>query len=71
MTKGRLEAFSDGVFAIIITIMVLDQLYLELFLDFRRPISFITFRPAFTSFLTNVIGIGLPVGKLTMAFVVA
>jgi hypothetical protein len=24
MTKGRLEAFSDGVFAIIITIMVLD-----------------------------------------------
>lgn len=24
MEKGRLEAFSDGVFAIIITIMVLD-----------------------------------------------
>ena len=24
MKKGRLEAFSDGVFAIIITIMVLD-----------------------------------------------
>jgi uncharacterized membrane protein len=24
MTKGRLEAFSDGVFAIIITIMVLE-----------------------------------------------
>src|SRR5476649_816082 len=24
MTKGRLEAFSDGVFAVIITIMVLD-----------------------------------------------
>jgi TMEM175 potassium channel family protein len=24
MTKGRLEAFSDGVFAIIITIMVLN-----------------------------------------------
>jgi uncharacterized membrane protein len=24
MNKGRLEAFSDGVFAIIITIMVLD-----------------------------------------------
>jgi uncharacterized membrane protein len=24
MTKGHLEAFSDGVFAIIITIMVLD-----------------------------------------------
>ena len=25
MTKGRLEAFSDGVIAIIITIMVLDR----------------------------------------------
>jgi uncharacterized membrane protein len=24
MSKGRLEAFSDGVFAVIITIMVLD-----------------------------------------------
>ena len=25
MSKGRLEAFSDGVFAVIITIMVLDM----------------------------------------------
>jgi hypothetical protein len=34
-------------------------------------LSFIAFRLAFTSFLTNVIGTGLPIGKLTMAFVVA
>ena len=25
MTKGRMEAFSDGVFAVIITIMVLEM----------------------------------------------
>src|SRR5208283_1360278 len=34
-------------------------------------LSFIAFRLAFTSFFTNVIGTGLPTGKLTMAFVVA
>jgi hypothetical protein len=34
-------------------------------------LSFIAFRLAFTSFFTNVIGAGLPIGKLTMAFVVA
>jgi hypothetical protein len=41
----------------------LDEVYSDL--------SFITFRLAFTSFFTNVIGTGLPTGKLTMAFVVA
>ena len=41
----------------------LDEVYSDL--------SFIAFRLAFTSFFTNVIGIGLPTGKLTMAFVVA
>jgi hypothetical protein len=34
-------------------------------------LSFIAFRLALTSFFTNVIGIGFPFGKLTMAFVVA
>lgn len=34
-----------------------------------RDLSFIAFTLAFTSFLTNVIGIGLSIGKLTMAFV--
>jgi len=34
-------------------------------------LSFITFMLAFTSFFTKVIGTGLPIGKLTMAFVVA
>jgi hypothetical protein len=33
-------------------------------------LSFIAFRLAFTSFFTNVVGTGLPIGKLTMAFVV-
>ena len=37
------------------------------YLDF----SFIAFRLALTSFFTNVVGTGLPFGKLTMAFVVA
>jgi len=41
----------------------LDEVYSDL--------SFITFRLAFTSFFTNVVGTGLPIGKLTMAFVVA
>ena len=34
-------------------------------------LSFIAFRLALTSFFTNVMGIGFPFGKLTMAFVVA
>jgi hypothetical protein len=34
-------------------------------------LSFITFRLAVTSFFTNVTGTALPIGKLTMAFVVA
>jgi len=31
-------------------------------------LSFIAFRLALTSFFTNVVGTGLPFGKLTMAF---
>ena len=38
----------------------------EVYLD----LSFIALRLPFTSFFTNVIGIGLAIGKLTMAFVV-
>jgi len=34
-------------------------------------LSFITFRLAFTSFVTNAIDIALSAGKLTIAFVVA
>jgi len=34
-------------------------------------LSLMAFRLAFTSFFTNVIGTGFPIGKLTMAFVVA
>ena len=34
-------------------------------------LSFISFRLSLTSFFTNVVGTGLPFGKLTMAFVVA
>ena len=41
----------------------LDEVYSD--------ISFIAFTLAFTSSFTNVIGTGLPMGKLTMAFVVA
>ena len=37
----------------------------EVYLD----LAFIAFRLALTSFFTNVIGIGFPFGKLTMAFV--
>ena len=33
-------------------------------------LSFMAFRLAFTSFFTNLIGAGLPTGKLTIAFVV-
>jgi hypothetical protein len=33
-------------------------------------LSFIAFTLAFTSFFTNVTGIGLSIGKLTMAFVI-
>ena len=38
----------------------------EVYLD----LSFIILILPFTSFFTNVIGIGSPIGKLTMAFVV-
>jgi len=36
---------------------------------YNSDLSFIAFTLAFTSFFTNVMGIALPIGKLTMAFV--
>jgi uncharacterized membrane protein len=48
MTKGRLEAFSDGVFAVIITIMVLE-------LKAPRGTDFEAFRPLLPGFLTYVL----------------
>jgi len=48
MSKGRLEAFSDGVFAVIITIMVLEL---------RAPHGgdWEAFRPLLPAFLTYVL----------------
>ena len=48
MSKGRLEAFSDGVFAVIITIMVLE---------FKAPpgTDWAAFRPLLPVFLTYVL----------------
>ena len=40
MTKGRLEAFSDGVIAIIITIMVFKFLKTDINLVFQLPSSY-------------------------------
>ena len=48
MTKGRLEAFSDGVFAIIITIMVLD-------LRVPHGTNFVDLRPVIPVFLSYVL----------------
>ncbi len=48
MSKGRLEAFSDGVFAIIITIMVLE-------LKVPHGASFADLRPLFPVFLSYVL----------------
>ena len=48
MTKGRLEAFSDGVFAIIITIMVLD-------LRTPQGTSLSTLRPVLPIFLSYIL----------------
>jgi uncharacterized membrane protein len=48
MTKGRLEAFSDGVFAIIITIMVLD-------LRVPHGANFADLRPVVPVFLSYVL----------------
>lgn len=55
MTKGRLEAFSDGVFAIIITIMVLD-------LKVPNSTSFIALRsvvPVFLSYVMSFLYVGV------------
>jgi len=55
MTKGRLEAFSDGVFAIIITIMVLD-------LKVPHSTSFAALRdpvPVFLSYVMSFLYVGV------------
>jgi uncharacterized membrane protein len=48
MSKGRLEAFSDGVFAVIITIMVLE-------LKAPHGADLAAFRPLLPAFLTYVL----------------
>ena len=48
MTKGRLEAFSDGVFAVIITIMVLE-------LKAPHGVDWAAFQPLLPAFLTYVL----------------
>jgi uncharacterized membrane protein len=55
MTKGRLEAFSDGVFAVIITIMVLE-------IKAPADTSFVALRsvlPAFLSYVLSFIYVGI------------
>jgi uncharacterized membrane protein len=55
MTKGRLEAFSDGVIAIIITIMVLEfQVPHEATLEALRPLI-----PIFLSYVLSFVYIGI------------
>jgi uncharacterized membrane protein len=55
MRKGRLEAFSDGVFAIIITIMVLEmQAPHSAELDALQPVF-----PAFLSYVLSFIYVGI------------
>ena len=55
MTKGRLEAFSDGVIAIIITIMVLDlRIPHETSLAGLRPVV-----PTFFSYLLSYVFVGI------------
>lgn len=55
MSKGRLEAFSDGVIAIIITIMVLEfQVPHEATLEALRPLL-----PIFLSYVLSFIYIGI------------
>jgi uncharacterized membrane protein len=55
MNKGRLEAFSDGVMAIILTIMVLElKVPHEPTLAALRPLA-----PVFLSYLISFIVIGI------------
>lgn len=55
MTKGRIEAFSDGVLAIIITIMVLElKVPHGIDLNVLRPLW-----PAFLSYLLSFIYVGI------------
>src|SRR5437764_2908413 len=55
MKKNRLEAFSDGVFAIIITIMVLD---LKVSHD-DQPSALISLLPKFTSYVLSFVYVGI------------
>lgn len=48
MSKGRLEAFSDGVLAIVITIMVLE-------LEIPHEASLAALAPVFPKFLSYVL----------------
>ena len=48
MTKGRMEAFSDGVFAVIITIMVLEM-------KPPRGVSLVSLQPVLPVFLSYVL----------------
>ena len=48
MTKGRMEAFSDGVFAVIITIMVLEM-------KPPRGTSLVSLQPVLPVFLSYVL----------------
>src|SRR5437870_6077633 len=55
MTKGRMEAFSDGVFAVILTIMVLEMRAPHgANLDALRPLV-----PVFLSYLLSFVFIGI------------
>jgi uncharacterized membrane protein len=55
MNKGRLEAFSDGVIAIIITIMVLEMKVPQgTDLDALRPVL-----PAFLSYVLSYVNVGI------------
>ncbi len=55
MSKGRLEAFSDGVIAIIITIMVLElKVPREPDLNALRPLL-----PLFLSYLLSFVFVGI------------
>lgn len=55
MTKGRMEAFSDGVFAVIITIMVLEMRAPHgTDLDSLRPVI-----PVFSSYVLSFVFLGI------------